>query len=236
MSSIAEGNRELSAKAEALDLLQRGYAAAPLSAASIPLPSSPPLPGSHAEAERIRSLESALHASASRIHELSRQLTDMHAAYATAQRERDDALLAAPFSPASTRGFFLSPADETTPSRSPGLGSGLGLGRPPSVPSRSSVDTMLPASVRQRRQVSLTALKARMEHPPRSKPLTSPSRMEAVTEKESEGVGGGGGGGGGGEGGGRRGSGVATPQRLRKQFGDEIVFCCPACEGDLITL
>jgi hypothetical protein len=22
----------------------------------------------------------------------------------------------------------------------------------------------------------------------------------------------------------------------RKQFGDEIMFCCPACEGDLITL
>ncbi len=31
---------------------------------------------------------------------------------------------------------------------------------------------------------------------------------------------------------------METPSHMnsRKQFGDEIVFCCPACEGDLITL
>jgi hypothetical protein len=83
---------------------------------------------------------------------------------------------------------------------------------------------MLPPSVRHRRLVSLSALKARME-PPR--PLASPSRLgiEAVSEGD--------------EGEGRMNGSVGlTPTHapLRKQFGDEIVFCCPACEGDLITL
>jgi len=27
-----------------------------------------------------------------------------------------------------------------------------------------------------------------------------------------------------------------TKRNGRAQFGDEIMYCCPACEGDLITL
>jgi len=159
---------------------------------------------------RIRGLESALHSSAARVHSLSRQLTDMHAAYATAQKERDDALASSSYSGSSTKGLFLSPADD-----SPSPGNGIGLGRPPIVPTRS-MDMVLPASVRHKRQVSLTALKARME-PTRTIP--SPRMGLLAEEGEEE-------------------EAMETPSHMnsRKQFGDEIVFCCPACEGDLITL
>ena len=134
-------------------------------------------------AEQIRTLESALHASTSRVHALSRQLTDLHAAYTTAQRERDDAITAVQsgLSPGGKRGILLSP-DE----------------RP-----RTAVDAILPAAVRHRRQVSLAGLKARME-PRRG------VKMESLAEEED-----------------------VLPG---KQFGDEIMFCCPACDGDLITL
>ncbi|ORY29119.1 hypothetical protein BCR39DRAFT_598805 [Naematelia encephala] len=119
------------------------------------------------QAGRIRQLESALHTATSRVHALSKQVTDNE-----------------------PKGIFLSPkADSPIHDIEP---------RRP-----RSIDSALPAAVRHKRQVSLTALKARME--PRS-PLRS--TMESVAE-ESDG---------------------------RKQFGDEIVFCCPACEGDLITL
>jgi chromosome segregation ATPase len=78
--------------------------------------------------------------------------------------------------------------------------------RPP-VQRLPTVDLMLPASVRHRRQVSLAGLKARMA-PTRSTSGLGP--MESVSED----------------------LGLIG----RKQFGDEIMFCCPACEGDLITL
>jgi predicted nucleic acid-binding Zn-ribbon protein len=70
-----------------------------------------------------------------------------------------------------------------------------------------SVDLLLPASVRHKRQASLAGLKARMA-PSRS--LSGMGPMEGVQEE----------------------LGLIG----RKQFGDEIMFCCPACEGDLITL
>jgi hypothetical protein len=66
---------------------------------------------------------------------------------------------------------------------------------------------MLPASVRHKRQASLAGLKARMG-PTRTVSGLGP--MESVEED----------------------LGLIG----RKQFGDEIMFCCPACEGDLITL
>ena len=238
LSSIAEDNRVLSEKGDAHDLLQKEHAALQSqleqlrsSASSIPLPTSPPPSDTDADGslslalsqstERIRTLEASLHAATSRVHQLSRQLTDLQAAYATIQREkeRDDLLLASSSPPSMggirTRGLGFSPTNEPT---SPGLG----LGRPPIISSRS-VDMILPASVRQKRQVSLSALKARMDA---SKPLPSPSKMEAVVEGE-------------GRSSPRRSDSsthLAAQSQARKQFGDEIVFCCPACEGDLITL
>lgn len=76
---------------------------------------------------------------------------------------------------------------------------------------------ILPASVRHKRQVSLTALKARME-PART---VRSSRLGSTTEEDEGEV---------------KVSPASDRTRVRKQFGDEIVFCCPACEGDLITL
>ena len=79
--------------------------------------------------------------------------------------------------------------------------------RSPSLDSRQfSVDSLLPANVRHKRQVSLAALKARMD---------SSVKMEKIAEDSGHTTGLG---------------------SVRKQFGDEIVFCCPACDGDLITL
>ena len=229
---MAEDNRALSEKVDAHDLLQREHLALQSqleqlrsSASSIPLPTSPPPSDTESDGtlalalsqstERIRSLESALHAATSRVHLLSRQLTDMQAAYATIQKERDDPS-AWSSSVGGTRGSFLSPTSEPT---SP---PGLGRARPPIVSNRS-VDMSLPASVRQKRQVSLSALKARMDAP---KSLLGPSNMDAVVEGEASAS--------------PRRSDQSTPvvaqSQMRKQFGDEIVFCCPACEGDLITL
>lgn len=176
-------------------------------------------------AERIRTLEESLHASTSRVHSLSRQLTDLHTAYATAQKERDDLTSSANFSPAagsSTRGLFISPVEESPQIRQARYS--------PSLAQRSlGVDALLPASVRHKRQVSLTALKARMGTSYTRPPL-SPMRLDNVTEGSST-----------------TSSDNNTPGLnalglgkvgvgIRKQFGDEIVFCCPACEGDLITL
>jgi CII-binding regulator of phage lambda lysogenization HflD len=78
--------------------------------------------------------------------------------------------------------------------------------RPP-VQRLPTVDLMLPASVRHKRQVSLAGLKARMGP---SRTVSGLGPMESVSED----------------------LGLIG----RKQFGDEIMFCCPACEGDLITL
>jgi hypothetical protein len=188
-----------------------------------------------ASGERIRALEASLHASSSRVHELSRQLGDLHVAHALAQKA-----LRATSSPrgsgSGAKGLFLAPADEAV------RGSGLGGSSPgPSSPrggnvgnntntvvntlGNRSVDAILPAAVRHRRQVSLSALKARMEPAPSR---VASGRMAAVGEEPE------------GDGAGVEGS--TSPAhayahvQVPKQFGDEIVFCCPACEGDLITL
>lgn len=147
------------------------------------------------QSETIRSLEAALHSAESRVHALSRQLTELQSSYAESP----------------SRGIFI--ADES-PS----------LSRTPNRP--TGVDALLPAHVRHKRQVSLTALKARMQ--PTPKPVTTP--LGSLAEQNES-----------------RRSSVSTPgeggkkvangfSRGKQQFGDEIVFCCPACEGDLITL
>jgi hypothetical protein len=198
-----------------------------------------------ASVERIRALEASLHASSSRVHELSRQLADLHVAHALAQKERDEALRATTSprgSGSGAKGLFLAPADEATRGSGSGLGGFGGLGGSSPGPSsprggnvgnntntlgNRSVDAILPAAVRHRRQVSLSALKARMEPAPSLR--VSSGRMAAVGE-EAEGDGG------------VEGSTSSAHAyqhahaHVPKQFGDEIVFCCPACEGDLITL
>jgi septal ring factor EnvC (AmiA/AmiB activator) len=123
----------------------------------------------------VKRLEEELQASASRIQALTRQLADLQAAYASSQKERGEAR--------------RTPSAETPP-----------LSRTSNV--NRTVDAILPANVRHKRQVSLTALKARMGS------SFTRGGMESLAENPGE----------------------------RKQFGDEIMFCCPACEGDLITL
>lgn len=191
-----------------------------------------------ASGERIRALEASLHASSSRVHELSRQLADLHVSHALAQKERDEALRATSSprgSGSGAKGLFLAPADEVP------RGSGQGSSPGPSSPrggnvgnitnntlGNRSVDAILPAAVRHRRQISLSALKARMEPAPSR---VASGRMAALGE-EPEGDGAGGAG--------VEGSSIPAHAyahvQVPKQFGDEIVFCCPACEGDLITL
>jgi chromosome segregation ATPase len=96
----------------------------------------------------------------------------------------------------------LSAAPPTSPSQNLFLDA-----KTPPVQRLPTVDLMLPASVRHKRQASLAGLKARMG-PTRTVSGLGP--MESVEED----------------------LGLIG----RKQFGDEIMFCCPACEGDLITL
>jgi hypothetical protein len=162
------------------------------------------------QAEKVRSLETALHAAESRVHALSRQLTDLQAAQASMS-------LSSP----GSRGLFLS--DEGSSSydrRNP-----MGNARP------TGVDALLPAHVRHKRQVSLSALKARMEPsishrlagmPLGNVPEDGDSRRASMSSTGTPGV----------EGKGA----VAKRNGARLQFGEEIVFCCPACEGDLIEL
>ncbi|WRT68837.1 uncharacterized protein IL334_005818 [Kwoniella shivajii] len=164
---------------------------------------------------QIRELESSLHTSNTRIHSLSKQLTDLTLSHNQIQKERDE--LVGSFSPSGSRGpstksYFLSPKDEYP--------SSPGVRRIPSGNGgNSAVDAILPPSVRHKRQVSLNALKARMEF---TKPLSSPNKLSSLHEDEE-----------------RPGT-LSTDSngwtKTRKQFGDEIMFCCPACEGDLITL
>ena len=161
--------------------------------------------------DRIRELESSLQASTSRTTSLTRQLTDLQAAYAQASRDRDEALMIGNLGGPS-RSRYASPT----------MSDG-GFDR------SISVDDLLPASVRQKRQVSLHALKARMDSYERRKP----ARMDSLPENGDA------------DGGGRKEAAkveTTTPKivsglgHVRRQFGDEIVFCCPACEGDLITV
>ena len=76
----------------------------------------------------------------------------------------------------------------------------------------TGIDAILPANVRQKRQVSLAALKARMEQ-------VSAGKLQSVAEERHHSP--------------SHTSGLGS---VRKQFGDEIVFCCPACQGELITV
>lgn len=129
---------------------------------------------------------------AAKIRELESALHAATSRVHTLTRQLSSAPRPAPPSP--SQNLFYSP-DEKRPAG------------PPRLP---SVDLMLPASVRHKRQVSLAGLKARMG-----------------TNRTVSGLGGGGG--------------MDSVQEDlgligRKQFGDEIMFCCPACEGDLITL
>ena len=166
-------------------------------------------------AEKIRSLETSLHGAESRVHQLSRQLTDLQSQpYANSPGE------------SSSRGLFFSDDGVGAEGRSP-----LGRG-----PRPTGVDALLPAHVRHKRQVSLSALKARME-PRRSYSQTSgPAGSLANVPEGNDEVGRGGSA--------SSTSGAATPEikkgfgagHRRMQFGDEIVFCCPACEGDLISI
>jgi hypothetical protein len=229
-TSLAESNRELSSIAEAHPALQTQHSeiTAQLEAANNRIQtqestiSSLQSSSSNSDVSspstdtttRIQSLETALQASTLRVQTLSRELADLHSAYIQAQKERDDALSStSTFSPRAARGqgLFLSPSEES-PRRAP-------LGR---TASGGLVDSILPASVRHKRQVSLNALKARME--PRDV-----KKMGVVGEEDEEGR----------EGGSETntpGIGGKRAMTTRSQFGDEIVFCCPACEGDLFEI
>ena len=107
---------------------------------------------------------------------------------------------------ATSRVHSLTKQLSAVPPTSPSQNLFLEAKTPP-VQRVPTVDLMLPASVRHKRQASLAGLKARMG-PTRTVSGLGP--MESVEED----------------------LGLIG----RKQFGDEIMFCCPACEGDLITL
>jgi chromosome segregation ATPase len=107
---------------------------------------------------------------------------------------------------ATSRVHSLTKQLSAVPPTSPSQNLFLEAKTPP-VQRVPTVDLMLPASVRHKRQASLAGLKARMG-PTRTVSGLGP--MESV--EEDLGLTG------------------------RRQFGDEIMFCCPACEGDLITL
>lgn len=172
-------------------------------------------------AAEIRALETALHETTSRVHLLSVQLSDMHAAWAAVRKERDDAFSEV-LSPAarSSKSYFFAVGDESPSGAGPSS---------PRIPHRP-VDANLPMAVRHKRQVSLTALKARMG--PSSRRIVSLSRlsgMDAVGEEDGKGTGH--------IQGSNCDSGSSSSMEARmKQFGDEIMFSCPCCEGDLITL
>lgn len=133
--------------------------------------------------QTVKTLEAEVQASTSRIQALTRQLADLQSAYTSLQKERDLAV-----------GHAGSPIRNIQPEASP-------LPRTSNV--NRTVDAILPANVRHKRQVSLIALQARMGS------SSAKGGMESLAEH---------------------------PGGERRQFGDEIMFCCPACEGDLITL
>lgn len=117
------------------------------------------------------------------------------------------------------KGYFFSPPDQQPLApQSPTIAP---------KPRLNPVDAILPPSVRHKRQVSLNALKARME-PSMSLKGASPLRgLRTMNEVKEEANGGDEG---------RRGSVDSRRIGVKKQFGDEIMFCCPACDGELITL
>jgi chromosome segregation ATPase len=107
---------------------------------------------------------------------------------------------------ATSRVHSLTKQLSAVPPTSPSQNLFLEAKTPP-VQRVPTVDLMLPASVRHKRQASLAGLKARMGP---NRTVSGLGPMESVEED----------------------LGLIG----RKQFGDEIMFCCPACEGDLITL
>ncbi|WVO18222.1 hypothetical protein L204_105929 [Cryptococcus depauperatus] len=150
--------------------------------------------------ERIRTLEAELYNTQKEVHTLSREVT-----YHTIS--------------GGVKRHFASPP-ETSPTTSP---ASLGLGSPSSTSNKrlNPVDSLLPASVRHKRQVSLTALKARMQSSIiTASPLRNPTGDNLDGGKQRQ----------------RSSMDVVREIGTRKQFGDEIMFCCPACYGDLIIL
>ena len=245
MSSLAEENSsraeqitslssQLSKAQEQIFSLQSSLLAA--QAAAIPLPASPlastsaispsqenPDALSTAEAAHalevsnltavIRSLEDGLYKREMRLHELERQIMNLSGRSGTYRSTSGSG------SGNGAKGYFFSPPDqEPSAPQSPTVAP---------KPRLNPVDAILPPSVRHKRQVSLNALKARMEPSVSLKgasPLRGSRTIAEVKEEASIGDEG------------RRESVDGRSVGVRKQFGDEIMFCCPACDGDLITL
>lgn len=103
---------------------------------------------------------------------------------------------------------------------------------------RDRVMDYLPADVRHKRQVSLTALRARMNaNATAMADGGNQSKKQNGTLAEAEDGGSTSQSGEGKEGKkGKKGVGANGLDSVQEQFGDEIMFCCPACEGDLINL
>ena len=119
---------------------------------------------------KIRNLEQELHDAQTKIHSLSRQVSELNESKASP---------------------MASPDHRYRP---------IGL------------DAFLPVHVRQKRQVSLTALKARMQPKRLGSNLGVPRDSPITPVEEKNGL------------------------SRQAQFGEEIVSCCPACQGDLISL
>jgi hypothetical protein len=193
---------------------------------------------------RLRTTESSLHTETSRTHLLQRQLTDVQAEMARLTRERDEAMRLVDRGVGSSRtmmggGYVVDTRGMVGSSSSP----------PPPPPSTArglmDYDLHLPPSARHKRAVSLQALRARMgpttpaagdDTRRRSNVGMLGGGVNEADEDEEEGP--------------REGSAeergqvavaVARGGRRdrrghRRQFGDEVVFWCPCCTGDLITL
>jgi hypothetical protein len=97
--------------------------------------------------------------------------------------------------------------------------------RPSSPLRRRPVDADLPASVRHKRAVSLNALKARMgvdtrrRHSATLKSLQEDGDGDVPERSQTPGE-----------------EGRRETARRMEQFGDEIVYCCSACQGELVAL
>lgn len=184
-------------------------------------------------AGRMESLESRSKADAKALESVSLKLEEQGTALAAAQsvdhtieisqqaakiRELESALHAATSRVHSLTRQLASSSSASTSSQN--LFYSADENKRPGAPQRlPSVDMLLPASVRHKRQVSLAGLKARM------------GTNTSMNGRSASGLGTGAAGAGGMDS-------VSEDLGLigRKQFGDEIMFCCPACEGDLITL
>ncbi len=214
-------------------------------------------------ASRLRTAEDALHVESTKSHNLAKQITDMQIEISRLAREREEAIakLAEPsptkssiFSRSGGGAAMASAISSPLPDRrslSPSLPSPSHVhshgGFGPVMATRPPIDQNLPPSARQKRQVSLALLRARMGPSTDGSHLSqahshpqTPSRSVSVQGGDEEdevkaaiasgdveemkrysaehgsmhGIGG----------------------LARSQFGDEAIFWCPSCEGDLITL